>query len=68
MGIPHQGRQAHQVQQKLRIRLRAYYIQYNTCQEAEDLPMEDFAALVAKDLKAGDYSRVLLDLRNNGGG
>ena len=30
--------------------------------------MEDFAALVAKDLKAGDYSRVLLDLRNNGGG
>ena len=46
----------------------AYYIQYNTCQEAEDLPMEDFAALVAKDLKAGDYSRVLLDLRNNGGG
>ena len=45
-----------------------YYIQYNTCREAEDLPMEDFAALVAKDLKAGDYSRVLLDLRNNGGG
>lgn len=30
--------------------------------------MEDFAALVAKDLEAGDYSRVLLDLRNNGGG
>ena len=31
-------------------------------------PMADFAALVAKDLEAGDYSRVLLDLRNNGGG
>lgn len=45
-----------------------YYIQYNTCREAEDLPMEDFAALVAKDLADGDYSRVLLDLRNNGGG
>lgn len=45
-----------------------YYIQYNTCQEAEDLPMEEFAAQVAKDLRAGDYSRVLLDLRNNGGG
>ncbi len=45
-----------------------YYIQYNTCQEAEDLSMEDFAASVAKDLEAGDYSRVLLDLRNNGGG
>ena len=46
----------------------AYYIQYNTCQEAEDLSMEDFAAAVAKDLTAGQYSRVLLDLRNNGGG
>ncbi len=45
-----------------------YYIQYNTCQEAEDLSMEDFAALVAKDLRDGDYDRVLLDLRNNGGG
>ena len=30
--------------------------------------MEDFAALVAKDLEAGKYARVLLDLRNNGGG
>lgn len=45
-----------------------YYIQYNACAEAEDLSMEDFAAAVAKDLEAGDYSRVLLDLRNNGGG
>lgn len=47
---------------------KVYYIQYNTCREAEDLPMADFAASVAKDLEAGDYSRVLLDLRNNGGG
>lgn len=46
----------------------AYYIQYNACREAEDLSMEDFAALVDKDLEAGDYDRVLLDLRNNGGG
>lgn len=30
-----------------------YYIQYNICREAEDLPMEDFAALAAKDLNAG---------------
>ena len=30
--------------------------------------MEDFAAAVAKDLAAGDYDRVLLDLRYNGGG
>ena len=36
--------------------------------EAEDLSMEDFAALVRADLDAGSYGRVLLDLRNNGGG
>lgn len=45
-----------------------YYIQYNTCREAEDLSMEDFAAAVEQDLEAGDYRRVLLDLRNNTGG
>lgn len=45
-----------------------YYIQYNICREAEDLSMEDFAAQVGRDLDAGSYSRVLLDLRNNGGG
>lgn len=30
--------------------------------------MADFAGAVAKDLEAGSYDRVLLDLRNNGGG
>ena len=45
-----------------------YYIQYNICREAEDLSMEDFAAAVEQDLNAGNYSRVLLDLRNNGSG
>ena len=45
-----------------------YYIQYNTCQEDPELPMETFATQVQADLDAGDYSRVLLDLRNNGGG
>ena len=45
-----------------------YYIQYNVCREDEKLPMEDFAAQVAKDLEEGGYWRVLLDLRNNGGG
>ena len=45
-----------------------YYIQYNVCQEAPDLSMEDFAAAVAEALDAGAYRRILLDLRNNGGG
>jgi len=45
-----------------------YYIQYNVCQEDPALPMEDFAAQVARDLAKGGCRRVLVDLRNNGGG
>ena len=47
---------------------QVYYIQYNVCQEDPALPMEGFAAQVQADLEAGSYSRVLVDLRNNGGG
>lgn len=46
----------------------AYYIQYNTCQEDPELPMERFAAQVERDLNAKRYSKILIDLRNNGGG
>ena len=45
-----------------------YYIQYNQCAEDPELSMEDFTAQVAAGLAAGNYRRVLLDLRNNGGG
>ena len=45
-----------------------YYIQYNTCQEDPELSMETFASQVQDDLNTGNYSRVLIDLRNNGGG
>lgn len=45
-----------------------YYIQYNTCQEDPELPMETFAARVQTELEDGDYARILVDLRNNGGG
>lgn len=47
---------------------RAYYIQYNTCQEDPELPMETFAAQVADDWAAGGYDTLLVDLRWNGGG
>lgn len=47
---------------------RTYYIQYNTCQEDPELPMERFAAQVAEELARGGYGRILVDLRNNGGG
>ena len=45
-----------------------YYIQYNSCREDPELPMETFAAQVEQDLSAGQYRRVVVDLRNNGGG
>lgn len=45
-----------------------YYIQYNTCREDPELPMKTFAAQVWADLDTGAYDRVLIDLRNNGGG
>lgn len=45
-----------------------YYIQYNICAQAEDLPMEQFAAQVAEELEQGGFRRVIVDLRNNGGG
>lgn len=44
------------------------YIQYNACREDPDLPMETFVAQVQQLLDAGHYEKVLLDLRNNGGG
>ena len=43
-----------------------YYIQYNTCAADPELPMEQFAAQAAEEL--GNYRRVVVDLRNNGGG
>lgn len=46
----------------------ALYVQYNRCQEAPDLSMLDFAAAVREQLDTGAYSKLLLDLRNNGGG
>lgn len=45
-----------------------YYIQYNACREDPNLPMETFASQVREALDAGDYGRILIDLRNNGGG
>lgn len=45
-----------------------YFIQYNTCREDPELPMEDFAKQVEQDLNAGAYERIVVDLRNNGGG
>lgn len=45
-----------------------FFIQYNQCSEAEDLPMKEFTAQVKEALSAGSYSRVIVDLRYNSGG
>lgn len=44
------------------------YIQYNSCFEDPDKPMQAFAAEVAERLDSGRFGRVIIDLRNNGGG
>ncbi len=46
----------------------ALYVQYNRCMEAPDLSMSDFAAAVKEKLDNGNFSKLLIDLRNNGGG
>lgn len=46
----------------------AYYIQYNTCQEDPEYPMDRFAVQAKTDWEAGGYDILLIDLRYNGGG
>lgn len=45
-----------------------FFIQYNVCQEAPDLPMADFASAVGELLRAGSYRKLIVDLRYNTGG
>lgn len=47
---------------------RTLYIQYNSCKEDPDLPMKTFVQQVVDQLDDNGYDRVILDLRNNGGG
>ncbi len=47
---------------------RTLYIQYNSCREDPALPMDTFAEQVRTALEQNGYTRVIVDLRNNGGG
>lgn len=47
---------------------KVLYIQYNQCKDATDLPMAKFATMVAGFIKELAIERVVVDLRNNGGG
>ncbi len=44
------------------------YIQYNSCREDPELPMETFHGQVTDELKASGAKQVIFDLRYNGGG
>ena len=46
----------------------ALYMQYNSCREDLEHPMDEFAAEVEAKLESGDYPKFIIDLRNNGGG
>lgn len=46
----------------------SFYIQYNSCQEAQDLPMKDFVSSVSDEVKKNNYKKVIIDLRYNSGG
>ena len=43
------------------------WIGYYSCAEDPEYPMADFVADVAAELKAGNYAKVCVDLRYNGG-
>lgn len=52
----------------MEINKNAYYIQYNSCQEAPDLPMKEFISFVSEVIKENYYKKVIIDLRYNSGG
>ena len=44
------------------------YMQYNSCREDPEHPMDEFAAGLQAKLDSGAYEKFIIDLRNNGGG
>lgn len=47
---------------------KALYFKYNQCQEMEDTPFGDFTRDMLDTLDNGDAERLIIDLRDNGGG
>lgn len=45
-----------------------FYVAYNRCREAENLPMAQFTAFVMSKSDELDAHRIIIDLRFNGGG
>ena len=47
---------------------KAFYVAYNKCREAKDLPMSDFVEFVMDKSNELDAQRIIIDMRFNGGG
>ncbi|MBO6738953.1 MAG: hypothetical protein JJ916_03750 [Phycisphaerales bacterium] len=47
---------------------KAFYVAYNRCREAENLPMSQFVEFVMSKSNELDAQRIIIDLRFNGGG
>lgn len=45
-----------------------FYIQYNQCKEAPDLPMAQFIEIVSEQLNKQAYAKIIIDMRYNTGG
>lgn len=45
-----------------------FYIQYNQCKEAPDLPMVKFIEIVSEQLNKEAYAKIIIDMRYNTGG
>jgi hypothetical protein len=47
---------------------RTLFFKYNSCQNMQDRPFDDFVKDLFAAVDAGDLSRIVIDLRHNGGG
>ena len=47
---------------------KAYYIQYNACDNEEEQSFENFCMELFEDMAAHEVEKVIVDLRNNNGG
>lgn len=54
--------------QAMEIDPTTFYIQYNQCKEAPDLPMAKFIEIVSEQLNKQAYSKIVIDMRYNTGG
>ncbi|MGL4337567.1 MAG: hypothetical protein ACRCST_11815 [Turicibacter sp.] len=45
-----------------------YFIQYNSCEESQTLPMKEFIQIVSDEINTNPYKKIVIDMRYNSGG